>query len=456
VVESVLAEIVNRKRSDVAARLAETSLDPPPTGRRLSEALTRPGARFIMEVKKRSPSGHRSAVGVAAAVEAYAPVADAISVLTDGPFFGGSLEDLRTVRAGFDGPILAKDFVIDPRQVCEARMHGADAVLVIMAALDDDLAASVMAEGRRLSMDVIVEVHDELELSRALALGAKIIGVNNRDLNTLQTDLSVSDRLAALVPADRIVISESGIASRRDVERLALKVDAFLVGSSLMAADDIAQAARALVFGRVKICGLTSRSDVAASAAGGATYAGFIFAEDSSRRVDGSAAALCSEARLHGLRTVGVFGRQCIDEIVRLANDLELQAIQLHAGQDVEALRTKLSKQCEIWTVSGVSDQAEHPRLGADRTVFDTCSNGRTGGTGQAFDWCLLASHPDLPDALIAGGIGPANAGSAQRVGAFGIDVGSGVEAAPGRKDKAKLRALFEALRPPSKEFAPC
>lgn len=454
--EGVLAEIVRNKRSDVVNRLASTTLDPPPTRRSLRSALARPGARFIMEVKKRSPSGHRSEIEVVDAVDAYAPVADAISVLTEGRFFGGSVDDLRTARAGFEGPILAKDFVIDPRQVVEARFHGADAILVILSAVDDLEAAGIMAEARRLSMDVVVEVHDERELDRALALGAEIVGINNRDLRTLATDLSVSEGLAKLVPQDRILVSESGIGSRRDVERLSTLVDGFLVGSSLMASNEIVQAARALVFGQVKICGLTRSPDVELAAKAGATHAGFIFAEESPRRVDGEAAELTAEARRLGLRTVGVFNGQSAAEIANLAHKLGLSAVQLHGGQNPRALRAKLPANCEIWAVSGVGEAAEPSRAGADRILFDTKSGGRTGGTGKSFDWSLVANHPDLPKAFIAGGIRAANAREAQRVGAFGIDVGSGVEAAPGRKDPAKVQALFEALRPSSRGSKSC
>jgi indole-3-glycerol phosphate synthase/phosphoribosylanthranilate isomerase len=456
VADGVLAEIVGRKRRDVAARLSGTTLDPRPTRRSLRRALVQPGARFIMEVKKRSPSGHRSAIGVATAVSAYAPIADAISVLTDGPYFGGALEDLRIARAGFDGPILAKDFVIDPRQVSEARSYGADAVLAIMAALDDAEANAVMAEARRLSMDVIVEVHDERELRRALALGADIIGINNRDLRTLRTSLSVSDRLAGLVPDNRIAISESGIGSRADVERLSRKVDAFLVGSSLMAAEDIVHAVRALVFGPVKICGLTSKADVATAAAAGATHAGFIFAETSPRRVDRGAKELAAKAHELGLRAVGVFGGQSEAVVTSMACDLGLDAVQLHGGQDPRALRSNLPACCEIWAVAGVGAKADPPHTHADRTLFDSRSKGQTGGTGRAFDWRLLAGRSDLPNAFIAGGIRAANARSAQRVGAFGIDVGSGVEAAPGKKSHDMLQALFEALRPASRSSVPC
>lgn len=243
-VDGVLGEIIARKRSDIADRLANASFDPAPTTRSLRAALSQPGARFIMEVKKASPSGHRSGVAVPDAVRAYAPVADAISVLTDTPYFNGSLDDLRTVRSLFDGPILAKDFVVDPRQVTEARAHGADAVLAIVAALGDDEIAAIMAEARRLGMDVLVETHDEVELKRALALGAEIVGINNRDLKTLKTDLAVTEGLARLVPEDRVLVSESGVRERSDVERLAPKADAFLVGSSLMASGNVAEAAR--------------------------------------------------------------------------------------------------------------------------------------------------------------------------------------------------------------------
>lgn len=454
--ESVLAEIVRCKRNDVAMRLAGTSLNPFPTRRSLRTALAKPGARFIMEVKKRSPSGHRSNVSVAQAVEAYAPVADAISVLTDGPFFGGSLEDLRTARAGFDGPILAKDFVIDPRQVGEARLCGADAILVMLSVLEDREAAQVMTEAGRLSMDVIVEIHDERELGRALGLGAEIIGINNRDLNTLATDLSVSERLAELVPEDILLVSESGIRTREDVERLSNRVDAFLVGSSLMASDDIAFAARSLVYGPVKICGLTRSVDVAAAASAGASHAGFIFAKQSPRRVDREAAELAAEAHRFGVMLVGVFGAQSEREIVEMADRLQLHAVQLHGGQHIGQLRSSLPTKCEIWTVAGVGRSAEPATVGADRTLFDSSSGGRTGGTGKAFDWSLVTGRPDLQSAFIAGGIGPANARAAQHVGAFGIDVGSGVESVPGCKDRGKLQALFDALRPTSRGAAQC
>jgi len=447
--EGVLAEIAARKRTDVAQRLAGAIRDPQPTQRSLRAALGMPGARFLMEVKKASPSGHRSGFSVEEAVTAYAPVADAISVLTDAPYFNGSLDDLRTVRARFDGPILAKDFIVDPRQVAEARLHGADAVLVILAMLDDNEAASIMGEAQRFGMDVIVEVHDEVELDRALALGAEIVGINNRDLRTLKTDLAVTERLVERVPADRLVISESGIRDRSDVERLASSVDAFLVGSSLMASDDIGQAARALVHGRVKICGLTRAEDALLAASSGATHAGLIFAESSKRRVDSNASAIADAARSSGAKTVGVFQDQDLAFVGATANDLGLDAVQLHGKETgLDGFKTALHENCEIWAASPVGADVTLERAGADRILYDTQKDGRTGGTGETFDWSLLNSRPALSDAFIAGGLDSSNVRAAQKVGSYGVDVSSGVESAPGIKDESKVAELFEALRP--------
>jgi indole-3-glycerol phosphate synthase/phosphoribosylanthranilate isomerase len=447
--EGVLAEIAARKRIDVDQRLAGTTHDPEPTTRSLRAALARPGARFLMEVKKASPSGHRSGFTVEEAVSAYAPVADAISVLTDEPFFSGCLDDLRTVRSRFDGPILAKDFIVDPRQVAEARLHGADAVLVILAMLEDAEAASIMAEADRLGMDVIVEIHDETELERALTLNAQIVGINNRDLRTLKTDLAVTERLVERVPDDRLVISESGIRDRGDVERLAPNVDAFLVGSSLMASPDIAQAARALVHGRVKICGLTREADASFAASSGATHAGIIFAEASKRKVGSNAADIAAAARAGGAKTVGVFQDQDPALVAATTRELGLDAVQLHGSEtDLDDLKHQLPAKCEIWAASPVGLEVTPERRGADRIVYDTKKDGRAGGTGETFDWSLIKDRPALPDAFIAGGIGPSNARAAQHIGSYGLDVSSRVESEPGVKDESKVNALFEALRP--------
>lgn len=459
--EGVLGEILARKRSDVAARLPACPLDAAePTRRSLKAVLARPGARFIMEVKRSSPSlgGLRPRADAAALARAYRGAADAISVLTDAPFFGGSLEDLAAVRREFAGPILAKDFIVDPRQVAEARLHGADAVLAILAVLTDEEAAAVMAEARRLGMDVLVEAHTADEVRRAVRLGAEMIGINNRDLDTLKVDLAVTERLAGLIPPGTLVVAESGVASRADVARLAPFADAFLVGSSLMRADDPAEAARSLAFGRVKICGVTDAHDAELAREQGAAFAGIVMVPNTPRAVAVSQAAAIAEAATAPL--VGVFRNEKPMQVAHSARALGLRAVQLHGQEDalyIRGLRSLLPPGVEIWGAAAVGRDLPAPRPGADRTLFDTQIGGRSGGTGIAFDWSRLDGRRDLGSGVLAGGLKPSNARAASQVGAYALDVGSGVEMAPGRKDAGKLHAFFEALRLPVRaECVPC
>lgn len=455
----VLGEIVARKRRDVAERFGSASIEDlraraTPTKLSLRKALAQPGARFIMEVKRASPSQGtlRGNADPAALARAYRGAADAISVLTDQPYFGGSFADLEAVRAEFSGPILCKDFMIDPRQVAEARLHGADAILVMLSVLRDNEAAAMIAEADRLGMDVLVEAHDEAEVRRALALGAPIIGINNRDLKTLKIDLATTERLAALVPKDRILVAESGIQNRADVERLSAHADAFLVGSSLMRAENPARAARALAFGRVKVCGLTDAHDAEMASTFGATYAGMIMVPNTPRAVTlTEAAPIAAAAEAAGMAKAGVFRHEKVMQVALAAEALGLDAVQLHGEEDaayIRALRNILPPQCEIWAASAVGRDVAEPRLGADRTLFDTAVDGRSGGTGMPFDWNRVTDRPDFGSAILAGGLKAANAGAAARLGAYALDVGSGVEMASGRKDASKMHAFFEALRP--------
>jgi indole-3-glycerol phosphate synthase/phosphoribosylanthranilate isomerase len=464
-IEGVLGEIVARKRVDVAERLRGVTLDAlreqaEPSRHSLKAALSRPGARFIMEVKRVSPSEGklREAADPAAMARAYRGAADAISVLVDTPYFGGSYADLAAVRAEFAGPILAKDFVIDPRQVPEARIHGADAVLVMLSVLDDAEAAEVMAEARRFDMDVLVEAHDEDEVRRALALGAEIVGINNRDLKTLKIDLATTERLAPLVPKDRLLVAESGIQDRADVERLGVHADAFLIGSSLMRAESPAQAARELAFGRVKVCGLTDGHDLELAAELGASYAGLVMVPNTPRAVN------CIEAdeivkAARGIALVGVFRNEKVEQVAQLAHRLGFAVVQLHGQEDaayIKALRAMLPPACEIWAASGVDGDVPEARAGADRTLFDSSVGGRSGGTGIAFDWSRVEGRSDLKGGILAGGLKPQNARAAAAIGAYALDVSSGVEMAPGRKDAGKLHAFFEALRLPVRGERAC
>ena len=459
----ILGAIVARKRLDVAARLGGFALDEyrsraEPTRRSLAEALARPGTRFIMEVKRASPSGGalNRAADPEAQARAYRGAADAISVLTDAPFFHGSLDDLAAARRAFDGPILAKDFIVDLRQVAEARIHGADAVLAILSVLGPAQAGEVIAEARRLGMDVLVEAHGEEEVRQAVALGAPLIGINNRNLGTLDVDLGVTERLARLVPDDRLLVSESGINERADVARLAPQADAFLVGSSLMRAPDPALAARRLAFGRVKICGLTDAGDARAAAELGASYAGMVMVPQTPRAVTrGEAMPIAQAAREAGILSVGVFRNERLMDVALTARALDLDVVQLHGAEDpayIGALRNLLDGRIEIWGVSPVAAANPPVRAAADRTLFDTAVNGRVGGTGRSFDWSLLNGADYLDQSILAGGLTPENVRAASRVGAFALDVCSGVEAAPRRKDAERMRTFFDGLRLPSRQ----
>lgn len=451
----VLGDIAASKREELRERYAGLSLDAlrahaRPTERSLRGVLAKDGARFILEIKKASPSegAIRPAADPSTLARGYAGVADALSVLCDGAYFGGSLSHLTAARAEFEGPILAKDFFIDPRQVPEARIAGADAVLVMLSLLEDEQAREIIAEAARLGMDALVEVHDEAEMRRALALGAPLIGINNRDLRDLSIDLSTTERLARLAP-DRTLISESGINDRADVERLSPLVDGFLIGSSLMRAAEPAQAARALIFGRTKLCGLNSGASLCAARP--AAFAGFVFVPGSPRHVTAhEAAPLAGSARTAGMLPVGVFRNAPAREVVDTATLLNLHAVQLHGSEGEEyirSLRLELPPSCEVWTALSVGNEALASR-GGDRMVFD---NGE-GGTGRAFDWSAVKDHPGLPLALVAGGIGPHNARAAAGLGAYAIDIGSAVDERPGVKSPEKINALFDALRHVSRE----
>jgi indole-3-glycerol phosphate synthase len=235
-------EDVERRRDEVPLQTLEAQLPGRGEDRPFSEALVRPGLSLVAEFKRRSPTAGeiRPGAGVADIVTAYERGgAAALSVLTEEAYFGGSLDDLRTAREASDLPILRKDFTVDAYQLYEAAVSGADAVLLIVAALGDDDLASLYDHARALDLDCVVEVHDIRDLERALALDADVIGINNRDLRDLSVDVSTTTELMPDVPAGKTVVSESGYEHRGQLEELdRIGVDAVLIGESLMRVGD--------------------------------------------------------------------------------------------------------------------------------------------------------------------------------------------------------------------------
>lgn len=257
---SILDDIVDRTRDEVKRRRKlvpedqlRTRLSKRDEDRPFAEALaSRPGVSVIAEHKRRAPSQKkklRKGSTVEEVVSAYQRAgATALSVLTDEPFFGGSLDDLAAARAASNLPILRKDFIVHPYQVVETAVSGADALLLIVAALEDKDLAKLYRQARELDLDVLVEVHDGEELERALeVVDADVIGINNRNLRDLTIDLATTFELLSHIPAGKVVVSESGISRREEIDELErVGVDAVLVGSHFMKQDDIEAACREL------------------------------------------------------------------------------------------------------------------------------------------------------------------------------------------------------------------
>lgn len=458
---NVLEKIVAEKRPWIEARKCIEPLDTfrdklAPAERDfygVLEARKRSGIpAFILECKKASPSRGliRADFDPAEIAGVYARRADVISVLCDEKFFSGRFENIPIVRGIAPQPVICKDFIVDPYQIFLARKFGADAILLMLSVLSDAEYAALADVAHSLGMGILTEADSPEDVVRANALGARVIGINNRNLRTLKTDIARTRELAGAIRAGAIRVAESGIGSHADALATAPFADAFLVGSSLMKEPRLDRACRALVFGENKVCGLTRPENALAARDAGAVFGGLIFAEKSPRKISPSEAKKIIAAT-PDLDFVGVFQNQSEDFILETTRALGLFAVQLHGAETpafAKTLREKLPAETQIWKAISASALAsgtateffENPVF--DRFVLDSGN----GGTGTVFDWNAIPPNVKTR-AMLAGGISPENARHAHRVGCVGIEFNSGVESAPGEKSSEKIAAAFAELR---------
>ena len=341
---TILDKILEHKRQEVDYRKKVSPLDKfrpliEYSEQSFKKALVETKTNIVAEIKFASPSagdffqGYDEKKLLSTFSRIYEQRAQAISILTDEKFFSGKDDYLKSARQMTTIPILRKDFIVDEYQIYESRFIGADAILLIVAALSDEEIRRFLKIAESLGMDALVETHTEEEIERAIKCGASIIGINNRNLKTMKCDISTTEKLSRYVPLDKTVVSESGIETPDDIQRLKKTADAFLIGSSLIREKKPESLLRRFSGVKVKICGLTNEEDVSAAIEAGADYLGFVFYEKSPRAIS---PAKCKELIEHvkeklntqrnkgirgGVTTVGVFVNAPIDYVERVVKD---------------------------------------------------------------------------------------------------------------------------------------
>ena len=352
---------------------------------------------------------------------------------------------------------MCKDFILEPYQVMEARYYGADAILLMLSVVNDRQYQQCALAAQECNMDILTEVHTEEEMARAIRLGARIIGINNRDLKTLQTDTAVTEKLAAQAPPGRLLVSESGLSLRRHLVHLAAQVDGFLIGTALTACQDMRAAVKRLLFGEIKICGVKSTEDARLAEAAGASYLGLMLYKKSPRSIAVEEAEILTQS-VAG-KYVGVFVNAPVEEMLACVRRLQLSAVQCH-GEESPALLASLRKQlpdhCQLWKAIGYAEdtiarQIAQTEPQVDRLLVDNSTPEARGGSGRRFDWRAIGeikARMQQPQQLIlAGGIRLDNLHELDGHPELALDISSGVECAPGVKSPERMRRLFRQRR---------
>ena len=429
-------------------------------------ALRQQDFNFICEVKKASPSKgiiaeHFPYLDIAKEYEVAG--AAAISVLTEPDFFKGDKKYLQEIASTVKIPVLRKDFIIDEYQIYQAKVWGASAILLICACLDVPTLTKFRELADSLGLSSLVEAHDEQEVQMAIDCGARIIGVNNRNLKDFTVDVQNSVRLRNLVQDDVIFVSESGLETPEDIQVLRdNNIGVALMGETFMRSPNKVEKL-AYLYGptyytpKVKMCGISKVETIPAIVDAKPDYMGLVFAP-SKRQVTVEQAKILIE-ELHKqcinhydikvVKTVGVFVNETLDNLVRIADTANLDAVQLHGDEDeafIQSLKERTN--VEVWKAIQIRTAADTEKWidsSADMLLFDAYHKDERGGTGEVFDWSSLDAF-ERPF-MLAGGIDSTNVARAIRtVRPYGIDISSGIET-NGMKDDKKITAFTKIVK---------
>ena len=474
IIEATKIRVAQEKQveSPEAVKAAALAL-PSDTGFPFEAALRQQDFNFICEVKKASPSK-----GIIAEDFPYLDIAKeyevagaaAISVLTEPDFFKGDKKYLQEIASTVKIPVLRKDFIIDEYQIYQAKVWGASAILLICACLDMPTLTKFRELADSLGLSSLVEAHDENEVQMAIDCGARIIGVNNRNLKDFTVDVQNSVRLRNLVQDDVIFVSESGLETPEDIQVLRdNNIGVALMGETFMRSPNKVEKL-AYLYGstyytpKVKMCGISKVETIPAVVEAKPDYMGLVFAP-SKRQVTVDQAKTLVEA-LHKqytkrynngteqsnndeIKTVGVFVNETLDNLVTIAKGINLDVVQLHGDEDeafIQSLKGRTN--VEIWKAVQIRSAADAEAWidsSADMLLFDAYHKDERGGTGEVFDWSCLDEF-ERPF-MLAGGIDSTNVARAIRtVRPYGIDISSGIET-DGVKDDEKIKAFTNIVR---------
>ena len=467
IVEATKIRVAQEKQmeSPEAVKAAALAL-PSDTGFPFEAALRQQDFNFICEVKKASPSKgiiaeHFPYLDIAKEYEVAG--AAAISVLTEPDFFKGDKKYLQEIASTVKIPVLRKDFIIDEYQIYQAKVWGASAILLICACLDVPTLTKFRELADSLGLSSLVEAHDENEVQMAIDCGARIIGVNNRNLKDFTVDVQNSVRLRNLVQDDVIFVSESGLETPEDIQVLRdNNIGVALMGETFMRSPNKVEKL-AYLYGptyytpKVKMCGISKVETIPAVVEAKPDYMGLVFAP-SKRQVTVEQAEILVE-ELHKqcinhydtkvVKTVGVFVNETLDNLVRIADTANLDAVQLHGDEDeafIQSLKERTN--VEVWKAIQIRSAADVEKWidsSADILLFDAYHKDERGGTGEVFDWSSLDTF-ERPF-MLAGGIDSTNVARAIRtVRSYGIDISSGIET-NGVKDDEKITAFTKIVK---------